>query len=385
MKKVAIVIDEMSIGGIPKACVDFANQLKEYFEIVLLMKRDGGLMMSELSKEISVKLIKTPDFRSTMQKLLIEREYIKSFKYAFEYFFLTRFSNRWVKANELTARRYGIYEEDEYDCVITYHGMSISQLLISLYGVKAAKKIAWIHGDHPFEGIHKKDVSFLYKKFDKIFCVSPSVRVRFLKDFPGLENIVESYKNLLLPQRIQKLSKEPITEKIDRGEVNIVTVGRVSKEKGQEMIPPVIQMLKDKGIKIFWYIVGDGDDVERIKKISSECGVLDSICFVGSKPNPYPYMQMCDIYVQPSYTEGYCLTVCEAAILQKPIVLTEIAAAEILENGRTAVVVKANITSIAEGIEKLILHPEIKKNFIKNLSKLDLSNSWEIEKLMRTI
>ena len=113
--------------------------------------------------------------------------------------------------------------------------------------------------------------------------------------------------------------------------------------------------------------------------------MLDSICFVGSKPNPYPYMQMCDIYVQPSYTEGYCLTVCEAAILQKPIVLTEIAAAEILENGRTAVVVKANITSIAEGIEKLILHPEIKKNFIKNLSKLDLSNSWEIEKLMRTI
>lgn len=29
MKKIAIVIDEMSIGGIPKACVDFANQLKD--------------------------------------------------------------------------------------------------------------------------------------------------------------------------------------------------------------------------------------------------------------------------------------------------------------------------------------------------------------------
>lgn len=54
MKKIAIVIDEMSIGGIPKACVDFANQLKDYCTVVLLMKRDDGPMMSGLSKEITV-------------------------------------------------------------------------------------------------------------------------------------------------------------------------------------------------------------------------------------------------------------------------------------------------------------------------------------------
>ena len=94
---------------------------------------------------------------------------------------------------------------------------------------------------------------------------------------------------------------------------------------------------------------------------------------------------MCDIYVQPSYTEGYCLTVCEAAILGKPIVLTEIAAAEILENGKTAIVVKPNINSITDGIEKLIFQPEIKRNLIKNLAELDLSNSQEIDKLLKII
>ncbi len=385
MKKVAIVIDEMSIGGIPKACVDFSNQLKDYCNVVLLMKREDGSMMSGLSKEVSVKLIKTPVFKSTIEKLKKEKKYFKIITYAVEYLFWTRFNNRWVKANELTARTYGTYEKDDYDCVITYHGMSISQLLTSLYGVKAAKKIAWIHGDHPFEGIHKKDVNFVYRKFDKIFCVSPSVRVRFLKDFPELGNIVESYKNLLLPQRIQKLSEETIKENIDSKVVNIATVGRVSKEKGQEMIPPVIKMLQDRGVKVFWYIVGDGDDLDRIKEISCEYGVADSICFVGSKSNPYPYMKMCDIYVQPSYTEGYCLTVCEAAILGKPIVLTEIAAAEILENGKTAIVVKSNVNSITDGIEKLILQPEIKRNLIKNLTDLDLSNSQEIDKLLRII
>ena len=179
--------------------------------------------------------------------------------------------------------------------------------------------------------------------------------------------------------------QELVTEKIDSKVVNIATVGRVSKEKGQEMIPSVIKMLQDRGVKVFWYIVGDGDDLDRIKEISCEYGVADSICFVGSKSNPYPYMKMCDIYVQPSYTEGYCLTVCEAAILGKPIVLTEIAAAEILENGKTAIVVKPNINSITDGIEKLIFQPEIKRNLIKNLAELDLSNSQEIDKLLRII
>jgi hypothetical protein len=136
MKKVAIVIAEMSIGGIPKACVDFANQLKDYCNVVLLMKQNDGSMMSGLSKEISVKLIKTPAFKSTIEKLKKRKKYLKIITYALEYIFLTKFSNRWVKANELTARTYGICEEDEYDCVITYHGMSISQLLTSLYGVK---------------------------------------------------------------------------------------------------------------------------------------------------------------------------------------------------------------------------------------------------------
>lgn len=207
-----------------------------------------------------------------------------------------------------------------------------------------------------------------------------------MSDFPDLANTVESYKNLLLPQRIRKLAEEKITEEFDSKVINITTVGRVSKEKGQEMIPHVIKILKDRGLKVFWYIVGDGNDLNRIKEISRECGVEDSINFVGSKSNPYPYMKMCDIYVQPSYTEGFCLTVCEAAILGKSIVLTEIAAvAEILENEKTAIFVKPNANSISDGIEKVLLHPEIKNNLMRNISDLDLSNSQEIEKLLRII
>lgn len=96
-------------------------------------------------------------------------------------------------------------------------------------------------------------------------------------------------------------------------------------------------------------------------------------------------MEMCDIYVQPSYTEGYCLTVCEAAILGKPIVLTEIAAAEILENNKTAIVVKPCADDLANGIEKLIKDPSLKQEIEENLLMIDLSNRKEITKLLEFI
>lgn len=385
MKKIAIILDEMSIGGIPKACVDFANQLKEYCEVVILMKNTEGELIKELSDEVSVKIVQTPSFKKTIKKLIQNHKYFVLIRYILQYFCWTRLSNRWVKVNNLTAKNYGIYEDDEYDCAIAYHGMSISQLLMTLYGVEAKKKIAWIHGEHPFEGINKQDINVVYNKFDKIYCVSPSVCNRFLEDFTGLDEKVDSYKNLLNVEKIRKLSREKIEEAVNDTYVKIVTVGRVSQEKGQEMIPEVVAKLKGKGIEVRWYIVGDGSDLERIRKLSEEWNVSESVKFLGAKTNPYPYMKMCDIYVQPSYTEGYCLTVCEASILGKPIVLTEIAAAEILENNKTAIVVKSCADDLANGIEKLIKEPLLKRKIEENLSRIDLSNSKEINKLLEFI
>ena len=385
MKKIAIILDEMSIGGIPKACVDFANQLKEYCEVVILMKNMDGELIKGLAKDISIKIIQTPSFKETIKKQIHNHKYIELVKYISQYFYHTRLKNRWVKANVLTAKNYGEYEADYYDCAIAYHGMSISQLLTTLYGVNAKKKIAWIHGDHPFEGIHRQDIRDVYSKFDKIYCVSPSVCDRFLEDFTGLDEKVDSYKNLLNVEKIRGLAREKTDEEANDTYVKIVTVGRVSQEKGQEMIPEIIAKLKEREITVRWYIIGDGNDLERVKKLSEKWNVYESIKFLGSKTNPYPYIKMCDIYVQPSYTEGYCLTVCEAAILGKAIVLTEIAAAEILEDEKTGIVVKTCVDSLANGIERLIKEPTLKRKIEDNLLEVDLSNSQEIVKLLKFI
>ena len=384
MKKIAIVLDEMSIGGIPKACIPFLKQLVEYYNVTMLMRKTDGELMSQIPKQVRVRTIHHYVFRDALKKMISEKKYHMIFTYVIPYLFWSKICHRWVKANEMTARIMGEYVDGEWDCVIAYHGMSISQLVTTLYSVKAKKKVAWIHGDHPFDGVHKKDAESVYRKFDRIYCVSPSVRIRFLSDFPLTETITDSYKNILESEIIREKSE---SEKLDFSKdcINLVTVGRVSQEKGQDMIPTVAKNLKEKGLNICWYVVGDGDDMSRIRSLCKENGVQEFVKLVGAKPNPYPYMRQCDIYVQPSYTEGYCLTVCEAAILHKPIVLTAIAAAGILEDGKNALVVEADIEQLTVGIEILVNNKEMQKSFVSELGKEDFSNLDEMKKFHKFI
>lgn len=381
-KTIAIVLDDMSVGGIPKACADFVSQLIDYFDVTMIMRSVDGEMMSLLPANIQIITTRRLVFRDISREMIKKHKYILFTKFAIPYVYTSRISNRWVKANAMVARERGIHVKGEYDCVIAYHGMNIGHLATALYGVNAKRKIAWIHGDHPFEGIHKHDVEHIYQEFDRIFCVSPVVRERFLTDFPKLELKTESYKNHLDPDLISKKAKESVSDFTEDDRVKLVTVGRISKEKGQELIPPIVRELENRNIKVHWYLVGDGDDMERIRNAAKELMISDYLTFLGSKDNPYPYIKKCDIYVQPSYTEGYCLTVCEAAILCKPIVLTAAAAAGILENGKNAIVTEASAVGLTNGIEYLITHKSVQDSFESRLKKEDFSNRNEINKLL---
>ena len=61
---------------------------------------------------------------------------------------------------------------------------------------------------------------------------------------------------------------------------------------------------------------------EELKELIAQNNLEDSFILLGKKTNPYPYMKACDLYVQPSRYEGKAVTVTEAKILGKPILIT---------------------------------------------------------------
>ena len=70
------------------------------------------------------------------------------------------------------------------------------------------------------------------------------------------------------------------------------------------------------------------------------------------KNNPFPYMKAADLYVQPSRSEGYSLSILEARVLACPIVATYPAAGEQLEDGITGTLCAVNPGDITEAILK---------------------------------
>lgn len=380
--KIAIVLDDLSVGGIPVACISLLKALSEESEITLILATDKGELTSKIPDRVEVKIIPSERVSSTFRRLLREKKYWKYFWTAIRYYWHSKFTKKWIKASTLIAKEKPLLLEDYFDCAIAYHGMNISQMNKTLYQIKAKKKLAWIHGDHPFTKSDKKDAERVYQKFDYIFCVSDATRKQFLSDFSTLVEKAVIYYNHFDIEEIKKKSQEAKDIEFLSQQINLVTVGRISPEKGQDMIPKVLKILLKKNFNLHWYILGDGADRERIEDIIKKENLEENISLLGNKINPYPYMRACDFYVQPSYTEGYPLAILETAILQNVIIATDVGGArEHLKNGEDILFAQPNPESIAQKIELAINDKGLQEKIKNNLKERDFSNKNELKKL----
>ena len=163
----------------------------------------------------------------------------------------------------------------------------------------------------------------------------------------------------------------------------ILTVGRLVSIKGQAMIPRTTRLLLDAGYEVYWYLVGDGPLRETVEAEIQKYDVAEHVILLGTQTNPYPYIKNCDIYVQPSFSEGYCTTTMEAKILHKPIVTTDAPGMrEQFVSGVNGLIVDAMTPeALSGGIRTLLDHPELREKFVENLSHEVCDNSGELQKL----
>ena len=108
----------------------------------------------------------------------------------------------------------------------------------------------------------------------------------------------------------------------------------------------------------------------------------ERVIILGKKNNPYPYMHACDLYVQPSRYEGKAVTVREAQLLGKPVVITKYATSSSqLEDNIDGIVVPMDNTGCAKGIVDLLREPERMKKLSEHCAKRDYTNNAEIKKI----
>ena len=222
----------------------------------------------------------------------------------------------------------------EYDTAISYFNdvphnyfNQGTNLFVSEY-VRAGEKIAWIHND-PIEGKFDPDhCENIYRRFDRLVCVSQAVKDRFSVFLPQYTDRLAVYHNRFPVEEIQQMAAG--ASPYPAGRFHIVTAARI--DNLQKRIDGIIKLcarLRDDSVDSFsWHIVGNGPDLPGNQQLARELGVEDLICFEGEKINPFPYIKHADLFALYSAYEGFPMVVGEAQALDTFILTTNYAAAK---------------------------------------------------------
>lgn len=272
---------------------------------------------------------------------------------------------------------------EDYDLVISF----LTPHYVATQKVQAKKRIAWIHTDYSFFEFDRAAELKMWAEYRYIASISGAVGHSFEKQFPELKSRLVEIENIMDPDFIHRqadafsVSRE-MPEII--GEHRILSIGRFSEAKNFDQIPKISKSLLELGISLRWYLIGYGDHGPLIRQRIAEAGMERHVIILGKKKNPYPYLKACDVYIQPSRFEGKAVTVREAQILAKPVVITNFSTAKSqLSSGVDGWIVPMETTACVAGIAKFLQDKKLQQTLIENCQETDFGNRNEVQKIYR--
>lgn len=272
----------------------------------------------------------------------------------------------------------------EYDLAISF----LQPHNIVLNKVKAKKKIAWIHTDYSAIHVNAEMELPVWNGFDYIASISPDCTHSFLKVFPSLKGKIIEIENILSPRFIRQQSLlESVGLEMTGHGIKLLSIGRYTHAKNYDNVPDIARRIVESGFTDFcWYIIGFGSGEQKIRNKILEAGMEKHVFLLGKKENPYPYIRECDIYVQPSRYEGKSVTVREAQILCKPVIVTNYTTASSqIKNGVDGLIIPMDNESCAHSLLQAMKNPKQLSIISSYLRNHDYGNENEIAKIYEVL
>ena len=397
--RIFIAMHYMEIGGAETALVGLLNALDPArVDVDLFLYDHRGEMMQFIPEWVNL-LPQIPKYS------VLERPIVELVKRGFWGIAAARLWAKWLsqkayKRSGSTLENNGgldkmskcttpllpkINQSVTYDLAISF----LTPHRIVAEKVKAKKKIAWIHTDYTRVWVDAEDELKVWQKYDYVASISGDVTNTFLQVFPSLAPKIVEIENILSPTFVRKRAELQNVDKEIRheGAITLLSVGRFSDAKNYDNVPDICKRLINKTkLNIRWYIIGYGGDEALIRQKIKEAGMEEHVILLGKRSNPYPYIKACDIYVQPSRYEGKSVTVREAQMLCKPVVVTNYPTAPSqIRSGIDGVIVPMDNEGCANGLAEVICDKPLQERIIAHLKTHDYGNESEVEKIYTLI
>lgn len=364
MQKIVFGITGLTLGGAERVLVDIANELSGKFNITIFTLYGKGEFEKELSP--NVKLVN-----------MIDKSYNE----------LTKNEKVKISLKILFNKKsiYDKYIKNKFDTEIAFLEGPITRIF-SVEN-KGIKKIAWVHNDigQVFGKNFKAKIKRMldktcYSKYNEVVFVSNDNKEQF-EEIYKLNNDKIVIPNYISSKRVIKKSEEQFENVFEDGTVNFLTVARLVSQKAIDRLIKIHSKLIKDGFNHKFYIIGDGPETNNLKNLIKEYNVENTFILLGKRNNPYPYIKKCDIFALLSYYEGLPMTILEAKVLEKPILITNTAAREAVAKYEKSYITDNTEEGVYEGIQRsLEMLPKWKKmqeqkyienyNIIKQIEKL---------------
>ncbi len=360
MKRILIVANDLNIGGIQQSLIELLRSLAGDGElsVSLLVCDAGGELASRLPQ--GIELLPTPRAAEVAVKPLAECRALGK-----RYAALRAVGSAWsrVFGKALPARVLCrlIGDLGEYDVAISYSQPIGDRAFcaltneIVLYCCRAERKVTFVHCDFGRYGGNCRANRRLYRRFDNVAAVSDSVGRAFSDCIPELRDRVVTVRNICNADGVRALAAADPVEYRAGGTV-IVTVARLSAEKGLLRCLPPLADLRDRGADFEWHIVGGGPLEGELRARISELGLSGRVILEGEQGNPYRYMKNADLFLLPSYHEAAPMVFAEAQALGLPILTTDtLSARELVADAGAGRVCENTDEGISAALEEILL------------------------------
>lgn len=392
-KSILIVSHALELGGAEKSLIGLLDALDpEQWDIDLFLLRHEGELLDAVPAYVRL-LPLIPQYAvlaRPMKDTLMEGQLALTAARMLGKLAAGRYARKHGHTDSVVSLEYShkytcplmpqIQPDREYDLAVSF----LTPHYFVARKVRAKKKIAWIHTDYTQVQVDVASETAMWGAYDHIASISDAVTENFLKVFPTLKDKMILIKNILPARLIRQQAKEflPGEEMPEDGSIRLLSIGRYCTAKNFDNVPDICSRLVRSGLNVKWFIIGFGGGEELIRRKIQEAGMQNRVILLGKKENPYPYIAACDLYVQPSRYEGNCVTVREAQMLGKPVVITRYAtSASQLEDGVDGVIVPMDNEGCAEEMSSLLRNPAIMRSLADNCLRNDYSNAVETDKL----
>lgn len=281
--------------------------------------------------------------------------------------------------------------KNKYDCVIACNH-NVPSYFASY--MNNTPKVVWIRGDmselnynnfNPttveYSGI-KQEYNMqknVLKTFDNIVVISEVVKKALEENFGITENIYE-IPNSVDTEKIKSLSNEKI---LLPGKHLFTTLGRLDKNKNQILLLKAAKLVKRYRDDFKIYLLGDGEERKKLETYIEENDLEENIQILGFKENPYPYIKNSVATILTSLSEGFSLALAESAILNTPIISTNVGIAkELIEKYDCGTLINYDEKELAETLLKYMKQNDM----CKEKRDFNIGNEFDIQmELERTI